>query len=168
MLDILKRGVSAGYLIGLSAYIYGSCENKIVGAFLFGLGLLTICTFKLNLFTGKVGEGKLGECALIFAANAVGIFLAVYLLKWPPWYFSAGLACGTLMQIGVALYFKHPWATIMCVAAFLLSGSNHCIAMLYNAELNSVEWWLIFLYAVIGNIVGAKLIAFGGVTKEVT
>ena len=111
MFDALKRGVPAGYLIGLSAYIYGSCENKIVGAFLFGLGLLTICTFKLNLFTGKIGEGKLGECLLIFAANALGIFIAVYLLKWLP--------------------------------------------------------WCIFSLAVIGNIVGAKLIAFGVVVKEV-
>lgn len=167
MLDTLKRGVSAGYLIGLSAYIYGSCEDKIIGAFLFGLGLLTICAFKLNLFTGKIGEGKFGECLLIFAANALGIFIAVYLLKWPPWCISAGLACGTLMQMGVALYSKHPWATVMCVAAFLLSGANHCIAMLYNAEFNSADWWCIFSLAVIGNIVGAKLIAFGGVVKEV-
>nr|DAI86283.1 MAG TPA: Nitrite transporter NirC-helical inner membrane protein, ion [Caudoviricetes sp.] len=129
MLDVLKRGVSAGYLIGLSAYIYSSCENKIVGAFLFGLGLLTICTFKLNLFTGKIGEGKLGECLLIFAANALGIFIAVYLLKWPPWCISAGIACGTLMQMGVALYSKYPWATVMCVAAFLLSDSTHCHAL---------------------------------------
>lgn len=104
---------------------------------------------------------------MIFAANALGIFIAVYLLKWPPWYISSGLACGTLMQMGVALYSKHPWATVMCVVAFLLSGSNHCIAMLYNAEFNSVDWRFIFSLAVIGNIVGAKLIAFGGVVKEV-
>lgn len=162
----------AGYLIGLSAYIYAACEDKVVGAFLFGLGLLTICAFKLRLFTGKVGESTLIDmpsCILVFLTNILGIVIAIFLLKCSPWpAFSAGVACGSLMQIGVSLYSKHPWATVMCVAAFLLSHSNHCIAMLYNADIESLEWWGIFLYTVIGNIVGAKIIALGGIRKEVT
>lgn len=171
MLETCKRGVTAGYLIGLSAYIYAACENKTVGAFLFGLGLLTICAFKLYLFTGKVGESKPAEilqCSLIFIMNAIGVVVAVLLLKWSPWRsFSAGVACGSLMQMGVSLYSKHPWATVMCVAAFLLSDSKHCIAMLYTAEPESLLWWAILSGAIVGNIFGAKIVALGGVKKEV-
>ena len=85
---MIKRGITAGYLIGLCSYVYSICENKIVGAFLFGLGLLTICTFKLNLFTGMVGESKLKDisrCVLIFIANVLGMLFAIILFKIAPW-----------------------------------------------------------------------------------
>lgn len=170
MLETSKRGVAAGYLIGLSAYIYSACENKVVGAFLFGLGLLTICTFKLNLFTGKVGESGPDDvfwCLLIFVTNAIGVGTALLFLRLSPWpALSAGIACGSLMQMGVSLYSNYPWATVMCVGAFLLSDSRHCIAMLYNADVGSSEWWFTFIFAVIGNILGAKIVALGGVRKE--
>ena len=166
---MIKKGIIAGYLIGLCSYVYSMCENKIVGAFLFGLGLLTICSFKLNLFTGMVGECKLKDavrCGLIFITNVLGMLFAIILFKIAPWYIAAGIACGSLMQMAVSLYSKHTWATLMCVAAFLLSNSNHCIAMIYNSQIESPEWWFIFIFAIIGNIIGAKLISFGEIKKE--
>lgn len=44
----------AGICLGIGGIVYLKVENNIVGAFLFGIGLFTICTFDLNLFTGKV------------------------------------------------------------------------------------------------------------------
>ena len=169
------KSIIAGYLIGLSSHIYSACDDKIVGAFLFGLGLLTICTFGLNLFTGKVGESKATDiftCIKIFLGNALGVGVAVFLFEYPftaafTEYFSAGIVCGSLMQMAVSLYSKHPWATVMCVAAFLLSDAKHCIAMLYSAEPSSVEWWVLFLCVIIGNIIGAKIVSTGGVRKKV-
>jgi len=47
--------VLAGVCIGIGGVVFLSCENKVTGAIFFCLGLFTICTFGLNLFTGKVG-----------------------------------------------------------------------------------------------------------------
>ena len=166
---MIKCSIIAGYLIGLSSYIYLACSNKIVGAALFGLGLLTICTFRLRLFTGMIGEAKLNnitDCALVFLENAFGVMLAILMFKLLPGHISAGIVCGSLMQMGVSLYRKHPWATVMCVMAFLLSSAKHCIAMLYSIEPTQISWWIIFVLTVTGNIIGAKVVAFGGVRKE--
>ena len=46
--------VLAGISIGLGGLVYLSVENKVIGAALFTIGLFTVCTFGLNLFTGKV------------------------------------------------------------------------------------------------------------------
>ena len=165
----MSKDILAGYLIGLSAHIYAQCENKVVGAILFGLGLLTICAVNLSLFTGRVGESgfrDVFDLLSTFVGNAGGVLIALLLFKYVSPELSAGIVCGSLMQIGVSLYSKHPWATVMCVAAFLLSDAKHCIAMIYNMEPSSVEWWIIFLCVVIGNIIGAKIVASGGVRKK--
>lgn len=47
--------VLGGASIGIGGVVFLSCENKVVGALFFCLGLFTICTFGFNLFTGKVG-----------------------------------------------------------------------------------------------------------------
>ncbi|MCR5090021.1 MAG: formate/nitrite transporter family protein [Oscillospiraceae bacterium] len=44
----------AGISIALGGFVFLSVENRIIGAALFTLGLFTVCTFGLNLFTGKV------------------------------------------------------------------------------------------------------------------
>ena len=164
--DKIKRSVCAGYLIGLAAEIYLRCEDNRVGAVLFGLGLLTICAFKLKLFTGMIGEGKFLKCIDILLYNAAGIAIAIAVLRIFPEALALGVACGSLMQIGVCLYSKHPWATVLCVAAFLLSGFRHCVALIYYAyQYAFLDWVFIFFLAVIGNIIGAKLVAFGGVKK---
>ena len=54
MLNFVKS-LYSGLCIGLGGTAYLSCDNKILGAFLFGLGLFTILNFGFNLFTGKVG-----------------------------------------------------------------------------------------------------------------
>lgn len=165
--DRVKKSVCAGYLIGLAAEIYARCKDVRIGAVLFGLGLLTICAFKLKLFTGMIGEGRLIECIDILLYNAVGVAIAISVLRIFPEALALGVACGSLMQIGVCLYAKHPWATMLCVAAFLLSGFRHCVALIYYAyQYEFLNWVFIFFSAVIGNIIGAKLVAFGGVKKE--
>lgn len=46
--------VLAGLSIGLGGVIFLSLDNRVLGAALFTVGLFTVCTFGLNLFTGKV------------------------------------------------------------------------------------------------------------------
>ena len=48
------KAVMAGIAISIGGTIYLTLENHIAGAFLFSIGLFTIYTFGLNLYTGKV------------------------------------------------------------------------------------------------------------------
>lgn len=50
----LLYAVLAGICIGLGGIAYLSAQNPIIGAFLFSVGLFSICTLELNLFTGKI------------------------------------------------------------------------------------------------------------------
>lgn len=54
-LNTFLNAILAGIMIGIGGAIYLSCDNKYIGAFLFGLGLFTILTFGFNLYTGKIG-----------------------------------------------------------------------------------------------------------------
>lgn len=47
--------IYSGLCIGVGVSVYLNMENKIVGSFIFSVGLLSILTFGMNLFTGKVG-----------------------------------------------------------------------------------------------------------------
>lgn len=85
-IDILLKAILTGIAIGIGGTVYLSCENKVVGAFLFGTGLFTILTFGFMLFTGKVGyavENKpayLIDLVLIWLGNLIGTALTAGLV----------------------------------------------------------------------------------------
>lgn len=47
-------GILAGICIAIGGTVFLSLDNKVLGALFFTCGLFTICTFGLNLYTGKV------------------------------------------------------------------------------------------------------------------
>ena len=51
----LVRAILAGMMIGIGGCVYLGCEVKWVGAILFAVGLFTIFSFRLDVYTGKVG-----------------------------------------------------------------------------------------------------------------
>ena len=53
-LAVLVSSVLAGICISLGGAVFLSVENRVFGSALFTVGLFTICTFGLHLFTGKV------------------------------------------------------------------------------------------------------------------
>lgn len=79
--------VLAGVSISIGGAVYLSVDNKAVGALLFSVGLFTVCTFGLNLFTGKVcywpGKGWAhgGWLALVWLGNLAGAEAAGLLLR---------------------------------------------------------------------------------------
>jgi formate/nitrite transporter FocA (FNT family) len=81
LVDYLIKGIYAGIMIGIAGCVYLSVENHIVGSFLFALGLLTICMYGMNLFTGKVGYilinkiDYLIELLLTLIGNFIGTFI---------------------------------------------------------------------------------------------
>ena len=73
--------IIAGAAISIGGAAFLSVESKILGSVLFTVGLFTVCTFGLNLYTGKVCyvfENKIGytlDVVIIWLGNLVGTFL---------------------------------------------------------------------------------------------
>lgn len=51
---VLISSILAGCCIGFGGVIYLMSENKVIGSMFFAIGLLTICSYGLHLYTGKV------------------------------------------------------------------------------------------------------------------
>ena len=90
----LLKGVLAGLAIGLGGFLYILMIHfvpgelgKVLGSLLFAVGLFTVCTFSLALFTGKIGvvfEGKQEKSfyislPIMLIGNAIGAFLLGYI-----------------------------------------------------------------------------------------
>ena len=157
-LDIFKCAVAAGVAIGIGATVYISCDNKVVGAVMFSVGLFCICAFSLNLFTGKIGyiiDNKNDpDCFTIWLGNLVGIVSTSALVRIAkpqmvdaaakmvekklalslPQAFILGIFCGMLMYIAVDNYrnfdgtFGKCLGILLCVPTFILCGFEHSIA----------------------------------------
>jgi len=83
----LISAVMAGFCIGLGGTVFLSLDNKVLGALFFTVGLFTICTFGLNLFTGKVCYVFLRDKAyalnlpIIWAGNLAGTGITALFLR---------------------------------------------------------------------------------------
>lgn len=158
MLTELKKSIAAGAMIGIGCTVYLSCENKIVGAILFSVGLFAICSFGMFLFTGKIGyvisNKNKPNCAVIWLGNFIGsiIVSAAVRLAKPDIHTVAAqvmekkmslswvsviilsFLCGILMYIAVDNFAKHPHSIsgivgiVFCVSVFILCGFEHSIA----------------------------------------
>ena len=72
--------VVAGLCIAVGGTVFLSIENKIIGALFFTAALFTICTFGLNLCTGKVCY--LFENDRKYALNVLIIWLGNLVGTW--------------------------------------------------------------------------------------
>lgn len=87
MMKTFMKAVMAGISISMGGVIYLTLENHIVGAFLFSIGLFTIYTFGLDLYTGKVcyipnkEPSFLKKVLVVYLGNAVGTIGMGYLFR---------------------------------------------------------------------------------------
>ncbi len=144
----LLLAIVAGLCISVGGAVYFSCPTKIVGAFLFGLGLTAIVVFKFNLFTGKVGYIPANRPIFLlklvwyFLGNFLGVFLGATLQKLTRFgdglmqtaklvtaakladdllsLFILGIFCGIMMYIAVEGAKRTPAGSILQVAMILL------------------------------------------------
>ena len=65
------------------------------------------------------------------------------------------------MYIAVAHYETKPWVTVMCVAGFILSSTNHCVADMFYLFMGGFSWLglLALGCTTVGNIIGCNLIS---------
>ena len=156
----LIDGILAGAMVSIGGAVLLSCENKVVGAILFCIALLSICWFGFNLYTGKVGflladhsRAALTRAFVGLLGNALGALLFGLLLAaaLPPLRETAfaacekrltqlpwqtllrGFFCGILMYAAVWIYRekKTPLGILFCIPVFILSGFEHSIADMF-------------------------------------
>lgn len=159
--------IIAGFLIGMGGII-NLTIGGIAGAIFFALGLMTIVSFKYDLFTGKAGllatnEISLLELSKIWFGNLIGAMSCaglallvpsnsgiiekahqIVLLRYeqsPVVNLVLGIFCGLLMYIAV-MGFKSQQNYLFIfvpVAFFILCGFNHCVADMFYLSLGTVE-----------------------------
>lgn len=162
--------VCAGVCIGIGGAVYLSVENKLVGAFLFSIGLIMIVTNGFALFTGRVGYALsrkpvyVAELCVVWLGNLCGTSLAAGLLRAagselstealcegklsrsPAAVFILALFCGILMYLAVNGYkccheqLGKYLSVTLCVAVFILCGFEHCVADMFYFMLGGARF----------------------------
>ena len=103
-LNYLIKSILAGIMIGIGGTIFLSLENKVIGAFLFAIGLFIIVTKGLNLYTGKIGyifDNDLKyviEVLITLVGNFIGTFLVGFVLRFTRIYSAIGQKSGAICQ----------------------------------------------------------------------
>ncbi|MBQ3416600.1 MAG: formate/nitrite transporter family protein [Ruminococcus sp.] len=117
MMKILKDLVSAflaGVMISLGGAVFLACENKIVGAIMFSVGLTVILLFSFLLFTGKtayVFQNKpsyLLTLCLIWIGNILGCMATGTLV-----FLSKPALSEKAVELCTAKLTQAPWQTII-------------------------------------------------------
>lgn len=150
----------AGIMIGIGGMAYLSCADKQVGALLFCVGLFTICTFGLRLYTGRVGyvleSREFSDLGMTWLGNLTGAVLAgaaaavirpelgeaalgacsARLMQDAGQTLVRSVLCGMLMYVAVDSYRNVAGAArylgiLLCVPAFILSGLEHSVADMF-------------------------------------
>jgi len=152
---IISKSLFAGIAIGVGGYLFLSCSNAILGSILFSAGLLSVCIFKCNLFTGKSGlisdTQDLRRLVLVLLLNvfaafvfgltsrilnpsiadaADGILIARMNTDYLP-YIIKSIITGFLMTLAIESESKpnaNHLVLILCVVGFISAGCLHCIA----------------------------------------
>lgn len=152
--DLIRDSIAAGMLIGFGCIANVSCENNVVGALLFSIGLLAVIIQNRFLFTGKVGywtkfRHQTIELFIGLFFNLISIWLTCFVFSE----FSGlpldcgeliqqkmneggvealvrAIGCGAMMYIAVDGYHEtsNPIVVIIPVMTFILCGFDHCIA----------------------------------------
>lgn len=145
-INILFKGIYAGMMIGIGGTVYLSISNSIIGAIFFSVGLLTICIYKMNLYTGMIGyiiENKLNYIVtllLTLIGNFIGTMITSLLvlntrianisvrakeistIKINDNYLSVfilSIFCGMLMYIAVNTFKKEKDSIVRYLAIFI-------------------------------------------------
>lgn len=176
------KSILAGMVIGLGGYAYLMIDNKILGALLFSIGLLSVLKFNFNLYTGKVCNiqylNKPLPLVVVLIGNFIGTMImslltlqktqdiayqlmTVKLNKSLLQVICDGIICE--LCIALAVKSKDVYIVIMAVMVFILTGAEHCVADMYylfasgNVTLRKL---LFILIVVIANTIGGIFCMF--------
>ncbi|MGN1473830.1 MAG: formate/nitrite transporter family protein [Eubacteriales bacterium] len=150
-------GILAALCVSLGGCVFLSCENRMAGAFLFSVALLTVCCFGFSLYTGRIGwilekhsrrdlaalfcglAGNLAGSALFGLLARAGLpalaekaeaLCVGKLAQTIPEALIRAFFCGVLMYTAVWIFKVRSSAIgiLLCIPTFILSGFEHAIA----------------------------------------
>ena len=146
------KSIVASLLITIVAYCNFLCENRYIGAFMFSFGLIVICKYNLNLFTGQAGYITIKQIPNYLITIITNLFYTMFfsvLLSFNEnaclkareiWTTKSNLGvdslifssffCGVLIYIGVDYYKKHSSIVglLFAIPIFVLCGFDHAVA----------------------------------------
>jgi Formate/nitrite family of transporters len=183
VLKIIISSILGGILISIGGIACLLSEYKFVGALIFTVGLFGIMTYKMGLYTGKIGYVLENppifflEVILIILGNFIGCLMMG--LAFPLDQAVAacearltvdsltvlfkGICCGILVFIAVDQYLtkKSYIALFVCIPAFIIAGFEHSIADMFffsSAGMFNLDSLIFILIVILGNGIGCLLI----------
>lgn len=184
MINKFIRAIAAGLMIGIAGSVYLAVGPPL-GAILFSLGLILICTRGYNLYTGKIGyiqkPKEIVDMLIYICGNTIGTLmvaatqvtstadLVAAKLALPWWLvLIKAIGCGILMYLAVDIY-KQGYQVyeqtsryigiIICIPAFILAGFEHSIADMFYIWLGGNFGWKTWMFlglVIAGNAIGAN------------
>lgn len=177
-LKLLWSSIAAGLCIGIGGIVYLKVGG-VAGAALFSVGLITIVSYKLKLYTGASGfvtKENWTDLFTILFGNIIGCYLMSLLPTGVDasaivagrlacnWYnaFLLAIGCGILMTTAVTFAREGKFLPLLfAVPVFILCGFYHCIAdaFYYAVEWEMLTWDVapVYIATVLGNFVGCNI-----------
>ena len=183
----LIKSIMAGICISIGCIANISCDNRYVGAVLFSFGLLAVCSFGYDLFTGKVCYlDNWADLALILLGNLLGsaltaiVFYGCVSNKYQEKItticeiklnepilstFLLGVLCNIMIYFAVE-GFKHKQVLLLIggVSIFVLCGFEHCVANAFYVayyslliHVSPVKAVMFFICNIFGNVFGGRM-----------
>lgn len=153
------KAILGGIAISIGGTAFLSCDDKLIGASLFAIGLLMVCTLNLGLYTGKVCYSKsVKEIVMTWLGNLIGTCLTAMLINLTRLsglsinaaeicsvklndsllsIFILSMFCNIMIYVGVENYKNNPhqigkyMAIYLCVVVFIIAGFEHCVANMF-------------------------------------
>lgn len=188
VIETMIKSFFASLFISIGCAVNIACISKgypIAGAIMFAIGLLCVCIYGANLYTGKIGfvvkNRNYLEVFLILIFNLIFSYLIGLLSanivdgcvvqniinnKLNMAFFDnllKSIFCGILMFLAVDMHKNHNTVLgiLFAVPVFILSGFEHCIANITYfglAKCFNLKMVLFMLTNILGNTIGGVLI----------
>ncbi|MBQ0074783.1 MAG: formate/nitrite transporter family protein [Prevotella sp.] len=175
---LLLSSILAGCCIGIGGTVYLKVGGT-AGAVLFSIGLITVVSYKLKLYTGAAGfvtKSNILDLIPMLFGNIIGcILLSLFPTNLDvttiiasraacEWYnaFILAIGCGVLMTIAVTFAREGKWLPLLfAIPTFILCGFYHCIADAFYYAVGwqqlSINILPVYIATVAGNFVGCNI-----------
>ena len=173
------RSILAGVYISLAGVVFLKVGG-ILGAILFGFGLLGVIQTGSLLYTGRIfWEDDLRTLGGVLGGNILGCFLVGSIVSYSypelketaeviinsrindnlPAVFMKGSFCGLIMTTAVMGAKEKNWYPLLLgIPVFILSGFYHSVADAFYFMLSpKLDYLMSWIFIVFGNWIGGKL-----------
>lgn len=181
----MGQSICAGIAISLGCMANLMAQDRLVGAVLFGVGLLAVCVHGMKLYTGTVCRAEpsimsVAENVEVLCWNCIGALIAAVIFwaagidtnvdmlveakmaETPLELFARAMLCNILICIAVDEWKqqKNALLVLLAVTVFVFCGFEHCVANLFYLILSVNDFDVILGFLglnALGNAAGGIL-----------